>query len=244
MPPLKRSLDLAGAGVGLAIAAPLFPLIAGAIYVDSPGPILFRQTRAGRVSRPRRPAGDDRLQIESFELYKFRTMSPDAERQSGPVLASERDPRVTRVGAVLRKTRLDELPQLWNILTGAMSLVGPRPERPELFRDLVCAIPLFEERMRGVRPGLTGLAQVSLGYQGTIPTSSAVAELADTLQNPFDLQAASGSVADDMRVKLLYDVAYAAAMERLSTYLATELVILIKTPWVMLRGLAPGGLGR
>lgn len=244
VPAIKRSLDVAGAGAGLALTAPLFPALAAAIYLDSPGPIFFRQTRAGRIHRAPAALGRSALRVEVFEICKFRTMRPDAERLTGPVLAGEHDPRVTRVGGILRKTRLDELPQLWNILAGSMSLVGPRPERPELFTDLAHAIPLFEERMRGVKPGLTGLAQVSLGYQGTIPESSAIAELADTLQNPFDLDAAAGSVADDMRVKLLYDLAYVASMEKLSTYLAMEASILLRTPWVMLRGLGGSGLGR
>ncbi len=245
VPVLKRGIDLAAASAGLAVTAPVFPVIAGAIYIDSPGPILFRQRRAGKLRRAGLSGGDgEEVIVDEFEMCKFRTMRPDAETLTGPVLASERDPRVTRVGRVLRKTRLDELPQLWNVLCGSMSLVGPRPERPELLRDLSHAIPLFEERMRGVKPGITGLAQVSLGYQGTIPEHSSIAALADSLQNPFDLDAAAGAVADDMRVKLLYDVAYVASMEKLSTYLTMEAMILWRTPWVMLRGLSARGLGR
>ncbi len=92
-----------------------------------------------------------------------------------------------------------------------MSLVGPRPERPELLQNLAHAIPLFEERMRDVKPGITGLAQISLGYTGSIPEGSEIGKLASTLQNPWELEEAEGSLADDMRIKLLYDLAYTAS---------------------------------
>ena len=117
-----------------------------------------------------------------------------------------------------------------------MSLVGPRPERPELLENLAFAIPFFEERMRDMKPGITGLAQISLGYQGDIPKGSAIEPLAETLQNPFDLEEAKGAVADDMRMKLLYDLAYAASLEKFSSYVSMELKVILKTPWVMLRG--------
>jgi lipopolysaccharide/colanic/teichoic acid biosynthesis glycosyltransferase len=177
-----------------------------------------------------------RFAFAEFEMYKFRTMRLDAERNTGPVLAEENDPRVTRVGRFLRRSRLDELPQLWNVLRGDMSLVGPRPERPEILANLAMAIPFFEERMRDVKPGLTGLAQVSLGYTGSIPEGSEVESLRDTLTNPFGLEEAEGAQADDMRVKLLYDLAYISALEKLSSYLRMELGILLKTPLVMLCG--------
>ncbi|HWN67615.1 MAG TPA: sugar transferase, partial [Haliangium sp.] len=169
-------------------------------------------------------------------MHKFRTMRTDAEKFTGAVVASQDDPRVTRVGRFLRKTRLDEIPQLFEVLRGTMSLVGPRPERPELLENLAFAIPFFEERMRDMKPGITGLAQVSLGYQGDIPPGSEIESFANTLQNPFDLEETKGSLADDMRIKLLYDLAYAASAEKLSSYLAMELKILFKTPLVMLRG--------
>ena len=136
----------------------------------------------------------------------------------------------------MRKVRLDELPQLWNVLKGDMSLVGPRPERPELLVDLALAIPYFEERMRDCKPGLTGLAQVSLGYTGAIPDSSGLAAFRDTLQNPFKLEEARGALADDLRAKLLYDLAYTAALEKFSTYIQAELKVLALTPVVLLRG--------
>jgi lipopolysaccharide/colanic/teichoic acid biosynthesis glycosyltransferase len=164
-------------------------------------------------------------------------MRTDAEKFTGAVLASENDPRVTRVGKFLRKTRLDELPQLWNVLRGEMSLVGPRPERPELFRNLMLAIPFFEERMRGVRPGITGFAQISLGYTGRAIPGSEIAEYEPMLTNPFGLPQTKGAEADDMRMKLLFDLAYVSALERFRTFVTLELLIVFKTPLVMLRGL-------
>jgi lipopolysaccharide/colanic/teichoic acid biosynthesis glycosyltransferase len=149
------------------------------------------------------------------------------------VLSSKSDSRVTRVGRLLRATRLDELPQFWNVLIGDMSLVGPRPERPELLVNLAMAIPYFEERTRGVKPGLTGLAQVTLGYTGNATEGSEVAKIRASLTNPFQLEDAEGALADDMRLKLLFDVAYAAALEDMWSYLPMELGILLKTPLVM-----------
>src|SRR5262245_14599987 len=170
-------------------------------------------------------------------MHKFRTMVVDAEKHTGVVVAGKDDPRITKVGKFLRASRLDELPQFWDVLRGAMSIVGPRPERPELLEQLAYAIPLFEERMRDVKPGITGLAQVSLGYSGEIPPDAPIARLAATLQNPFGLDedVVRGNLADDMRIKLLYDLAYTASLEKMSTWLRTELAIIVKTPLVMLK---------
>jgi lipopolysaccharide/colanic/teichoic acid biosynthesis glycosyltransferase len=232
----KRAIDVLGAAVGLAVTAPFIPVIAAAIYVDSPGPILFRQRRAGRLLRTGTQDGGRRIQFDEFYMHKFRTMRPDAERFTGAVLAEKDDPRITRVGRFLRKSRLDELPQLIDVLRGSMSLVGPRPERPELLENLSHAIPFFEERMRDVKPGITGLAQISLGYSGSIRQDSEIAALAGTLQNPFQLPEADGALADDMRIKLLYDLAYLTALEKFSAFMAMELRIITRTPLVMLRG--------
>ncbi|HLT03135.1 MAG TPA: sugar transferase [Geminicoccaceae bacterium] len=233
----KRAIDVVGAAFGLAVTAPIIPVIAAAIYIDSPGPILFRQKRAGKLMRTGTHNGVRRIQFDEFHMHKFRTMKPDAEKYTGPVLAEKDDPRITRVGRFLRKTRLDELPQLFDVLRGSMSLVGPRPERPELLENLSHAIPFFEERMRDVKPGITGLAQISLGYTGSIQQGSEIAKLAGTLQNPFQLPEADGALADDMRIKLLYDLAYLTALEKFSAFLAMELRILARTPLVMLRGI-------
>lgn len=239
MPPpcvrfVKRTVDIVASTLGLAVTLPLYPWIAGAIRLDSPGPVFFRQQRAKGLA-PGVPVVLGRPpQCVSFTMYKFRTMTHDAESRTGPVLAKENDPRATRVGRWLRKTRLDELPQLWNVLKGDMSLVGPRPERPELVATLALAIPFFEERMRDVKPGLTGIAQVHLGYTGAVGEKSELAPFRDALQNPFKLEEAAGALADDLRAKLLYDLAYAAALERFSVFLRTEVSILLRTPWIML----------
>jgi len=231
----KRMIDVAGSLVGLAVAAPLVPVLAAAIYLDSPGPIFYRQRRAGSLKEVVVENGVRKFKFHEYHMTKFRTMITDAEKKTGVVIAGKDDPRITRVGRFLRKSRLDELPQFWDVLRGEMSLVGPRPERPELLQDLAYAIPFFEERMRDVKPGITGLAQISLGYTGEIPPGSEIAQLASTLQNPYKLEEAQGSLADDMRIKMLYDLAYTASLERFSTFLQTELRIIFKTPLVMMK---------
>lgn len=233
----KRLIDIVASAAGLAAAAPLIPVIAAAIYIDSPGPIVFRQRRAGMLKGFKEADGLQTPEFVEFSMFKFRTMRPDAEKLTGPVLATENDPRITRVGKFLRKTRLDELPQLFNVLKGDMSLVGPRPERPELLVNLALAIPFFEERMRSVKPGITGLAQVSLGYSGKAPEGSEAAAFGETLLNPFGLDDAEGAEADDMRMKMLFDLAYAAGLERFGSFAVTELTVIVKTPMVMILGL-------
>jgi lipopolysaccharide/colanic/teichoic acid biosynthesis glycosyltransferase len=209
------------------------PFLALAIYFDSPGPIFYRQKRASVLKACR----NGRCTFTPFWMLKFRTMRVDAERGTGAVLAGENDPRVTRVGRFLRRTRLDELPQLWNVLKGEMSVVGPRPERPELLENLTLAVPFFEERMRDCKPGITGLAQISLTYTGGAPSGSRLAALVNTLTNPYGFEDARGALADDMRTKLLFDLAYVASLEHFSTFVSMELGIIAKTPLVMLRGL-------
>jgi lipopolysaccharide/colanic/teichoic acid biosynthesis glycosyltransferase len=232
----KRAIDLVGSMLGLAVTLPLYPIIGAAIYAESPGPIFYRQRRAGMLKGVDVREGVSYPHFVEFDMRKFRTMRIDAEKHTGAVLAQENDPRVTKVGRFLRKTRLDELPQLWNVFIGEMSLVGPRPERPELLVNLALAIPFFEERMRDIKPGITGLAQVSLGYSGRAPEDSEIAAFEATLTNPFELEEAEGAEADDMRMKLLFDLAYAASLESLATFLRTELKVIFTTPLVMLRG--------
>jgi lipopolysaccharide/colanic/teichoic acid biosynthesis glycosyltransferase len=230
---VKRAIDIAAAGVGVALTLPLYPLIALAIYVDDPGPIFYRQRRAGKILDR---SGVNGFRFEEFDMLKFRSMRVDAEKLTGAVLAGENDPRVTRVGRFLRKTRLDELPQMFNVLRGEMSLVGPRPERPELLSNLALLIPFFEERMRNVKPGITGLAQVSLGYTGRPSDGNGLNAYIDTLINPYKLDGCDGALADDMRIKLLYDLAYVAGLERFPTFLRNELSVIAKTPMVMAAG--------
>jgi|GEM_PF-2586390 len=151
----KRSLDILLCLVGLAIAVPLlFPLIMAGICVTSPGNVFYSQERVGRKGK-------------TFLLYKFRTMQADAEALSGAVWSASHDPRVTAFGAFLRRTRLDELPQLWNVLKGDMSLVGPRPERPEIASMLSKKIKFYDER-HSVAPGLSGWAQINHPYGNTV----------------------------------------------------------------------------
>lgn len=229
---IKRAIDVAGATTALCVTAPLYPVIAAALYLDNPGPIFYSQERVGRT-HPTAPWENARA-LPTFRMWKFRSMRIDSEKDGRAKLASTNDDRITRVGKFLRKTRLDEIPQFWNVLTGDMSIVGPRPERPELVRTLCAAIPMFEERTRMVRPGITGLAQISLDYLGRMPEDSAIATLKSTLLNPFKLEELEGSVADDMRTKLLYDLAYAARLEDFWGFLKTDLEIMLRTPAVML----------
>ena len=235
----KRFIDLVGASVGLAIALPLFPFIAIAIFLESPGGVFIHQRRAGQLRDVDEPptGGAPRPRFHEFRMLKFRSMRPDAEKHTGIVVASANDPRITRVGKVLRKTRLDELPQFINVLMGHMSIVGPRPERPELAEQLAMAIPFFEERMRDVKPGITGLAQVNLSYTGKPLAGSLISKFEADLTNPFKVDGTEDALADHMRIKLLYDLAYCAAMEDMRSFLAVEIGILLRTPLVMLRAL-------
>jgi lipopolysaccharide/colanic/teichoic acid biosynthesis glycosyltransferase len=230
----KRLTDIVASTIGLAISLPLYPLIAAAIYLESPGSVFIRQKRAGQLEHSDATDGVPRPRFRHFTMFKFRSMRPDAEKHTGPVLATEKDPRITRVGRFLRKTRLDELPQFINVFLGHMSLVGPRPERPELAEHLAMAIPYFEERMRDVKPGITGFAQISLGYTGKPLPRSALARFEADLTNPFKVEGAEDALADHMRMKLLYDLAYSAATEELKAFLTLEISIILKTPLVMI----------
>ena len=153
----KRALDIFFSLVGIILTLPILPLIALAIKFESPGDILFRQVRVGENGR-------------SFNIYKFRSMRQDAEAASGAVWAQEKDPRITRVGNFLRKTRLDEIPQLFNVFVGEMAFVGPRPERPEFVGDLEKEIPYYSKR-HSLKPGVTGWAQVRYPYGASVEDS-------------------------------------------------------------------------
>lgn len=196
-PHLKRAFDLLFASLAIVLTAPLFLVIAIAIKLDSPGPVFYRQLRVGRQC-------PDRTLL--FEIIKFRSMVNDAEGTSGPVWATQNDNRVTPVGAILRKTRLDELPQFINVFRGDMSLVGPRPERPVFYRTLENNIPFFVERINGVTPGITGLAQINQGYDSCL---------------------------DDVRRKLCFDLQYSLALVSPYRWIATDLYVVFKTILIM-----------
>jgi sugar transferase (PEP-CTERM system associated) len=173
----------------LALLLPLIPLVVLAIKASSPGPVLYRQKRVGRKG-------------VVFNCYKFRTMRPDAEADTGPAWAGDDDPRITRVGRILRKIRLDEIPQLWNVLKGDMAFVGPRPERPEFVEWLRQEIPYYDLR-HIIDPGITGWAQVNYKY---------------------------GSSVEDAREKLKYDLFYIKNMSfglDLVTLLSTTKVVFL-----------------
>ncbi len=229
---VKRAMDVVGAALGLAVAAPVMAAIAAAVKLNDGGPIFYRQKRAGAHMSPE----GDATQVYTYDMIKFRTMRTDAEKGGAPIRAGEQDPRVTRVGRLLRKTRLDELPQLINVLKGEMSIIGPRPERPETIQNLAAAIPFFEERMREVKPGITGLAQINLDYMGHLGDDHELAHLREFLVNPFDLNYQDANEADDMRTKILFDFVYSASLERLSSFLRTDFEIIFRTPMVMFLG--------
>ncbi len=151
---VKRLLDICGASVLLLLLAPVYLFLAIVLKLDSKGPVIFSQERIGKHRRP-------------FNCLKFRTMVDNAEQLSGPTWSNDGDPRITRVGRVLRKSRLDELPQLWNILKGDISFVGPRPIRQHFADQLSRVIPFYELRF-SVQPGLSGWAQVNYDYAGSV----------------------------------------------------------------------------
>lgn len=197
---IKRIFDLIFSVIGIIITAPLFPIIAVAIKLNSKGPVFFKQERVG-LETPEKS--------NTFNMIKFRTMYEDAESRTGPVWATDNDPRITRVGRILRKGRLDELPQLYNVIMGDMSLIGPRPERPHFVDELDKSIPYYNERVTGIKPGITGLAQINCEYDTSV---------------------------ESVREKLYYDHAYAARLTTFKEFVITELNIMFMTFWVMVKG--------
>jgi lipopolysaccharide/colanic/teichoic acid biosynthesis glycosyltransferase len=164
---LSRILNVGIAMLAAIILSPLFLLLALAVKLTSRGPIFYSQVRVGVDRRYREKTADDRRGYDHggkpFMMFKFRTMQVDAEKDGQAVWAKKSDPRVTPIGKALRKTRLDELPQLFNVIRGDMNIVGPRPERPTIFADLRRNIPEYAMRQR-VKPGITGWAQINQAY--------------------------------------------------------------------------------
>jgi exopolysaccharide biosynthesis polyprenyl glycosylphosphotransferase len=149
----KRSIDVSVSAATLLLGTPFWLIVAAAIKLDSPGPVFYKQERVGKDG-------------DRFKILKFRSMQQYAEK-GGPKWAHKRDPRVTRVGKILRKLHLDEVPQMFNVLRGQMSLIGPRPERPVFVEQLTQEIPMYPRRLK-VRPGITGWAQVKHKYDESI----------------------------------------------------------------------------
>jgi exopolysaccharide biosynthesis polyprenyl glycosylphosphotransferase len=169
---IKRIMDICLSIFGLIITAPVLCFSALLIKLDSKGPFVYKQKRLGKNGK-------------EFTIYKLRTMRNDAEKGTGAVWAKKNDPRVTPIGKVLRKTRIDEIPQLFNVIQGDMSIVGPRPERPELVHNLKSVIKDYEKRLL-VKPGITGLAQIEHKYDESI---------------------------EDVKVKVRYDLQYIENMK-------------------------------
>jgi len=172
---LRRAFDISASSLAVTVLAPVMALVALAVRLDSPGPIFYTQDRIG-INRRRQERRDDMRQGDGrrtllhagrpFRIWKFRTMRPDAEA-GGPQWAQAGDPRVTRVGRFLRKTRLDEIPQFFNVILGDMTLIGPRPERSFFIKMLESEIPHYSKRLL-VKPGITGFAQVNNGYDDSV----------------------------------------------------------------------------
>jgi lipopolysaccharide/colanic/teichoic acid biosynthesis glycosyltransferase len=197
---IKRSIDLTFSITCLLLTLPLFVVIALMIKLSSQGDIFYCQLRVGKMK--------DR-KVQHFNMIKFRTMVTNAEASSGAVWATSNDNRLTPIGKLLRKVRLDELPQFINVIKGDMSLIGPRPERPEIVIELDKEIPFYSERTYDMTPGITGLAQVNQGYDTCI---------------------------DDVKTKIGYDFAYSLSLTKLHRWLLMDLKIIFKTIHIMVLG--------
>ncbi len=195
----KRGCDIVLGTMALLVLVIAYVPVALAIKLTSRGPVFYRQLRVGQA--------EPHL-TRLFYLYKFRTMYIDAEKR-GAMWASANDPRVTPVGRFMRKTRIDELPQAINVLKGDMSIIGPRPERPVFFQKLETEIPFYVERTFGLKPGITGLAQVNQGYDASI---------------------------EDVRSKVSYDHAYAMRLMDPWDWIKTDVWIILRTFTTMVLG--------
>jgi len=204
----RRMLNLTVASIGVVVAAPVMAVVAVLVKLTSEGPIVYTQVRVGLDQREPGPTSMNHRRTKDiggkpFRIYKFRTMQVDAEAKSGAVWATPADPRLTPVGGFLRQYRLDELPQLFNVIKGDMNIVGPRPERPQLFETLKESVEHYQLRQRA-KPGITGLAQINHHYDRSL---------------------------DDVRTKVSYDLEYIrrqSLREDLRIMLKTIPVILLR----------------
>ncbi|WP_276201936.1 sugar transferase [Aestuariibacter salexigens] len=195
---MKRCIDIMFSLFGLVLLSPVLLVTAVLVKLTSEGPVFYKQLRVGLANE---------RSVSLFHVIKFRTMVQNAEKSTGAVWAQKDDPRITALGRWLRKTRVDELPQLWNVFKGEMSLVGPRPERPDFHSQLEFQIPMFCERTYGIKPGITGLAQVNDAY-------------------PNDIAG--------MRQKLAWDMAYSLTLSNPLRWLKSEIAIMFATVRVIL----------
>jgi len=196
----KRTIDILSAVFGILLTMLLLPFIALAIRIDSKGPVFYSQQRIGR---------EHSNHTAIFNIYKFRTMHLSTNQSVECCWAAQNDPRITRVGKFLRKSRIDELPQFINVLRGDMSLIGPRPEQPGLIDSLEKSIPFYRERVFNVAPGITGLAQIEQGYDKNI---------------------------EDARAKIAYDHTYALTLAHPLQWLRLEAYIILQTILVVIKG--------
>jgi len=195
----KRVFDILFSFFALLLLLPIVPFIAIAIKLDSTGPVFYLQQRLGKSHHGKHTV---------FNVIKFRTMGTDAEQDGVARLATRGDARITAVGRFLRKTRFDETPQFINVLLGEMSVIGPRPERPELTTQIDQKMPFFSERTYQVLPGLTGLAQVKQSYLGSV---------------------------DDIDQKLAFDHAYSLSISKPTSWIKMDLSILVQTVLTVLK---------
>jgi len=195
----KRAFDIVFSVIAIIMFLPILPFIALAIKLDSKGPVFYRQIRLGKYHPDH---------TDEFKIIKFRTMYTDAEASGKELLACKGDPRITKIGRFLRKTRIDEIPQFLNILLGEMSLIGPRPERPGLTNEIESRVPFFAERTYGVMPGITGFAQINQSYLDSV---------------------------GDINTKVSYDHAYALTLSNPVNWVITDIKIIFSTILVVIK---------
>lgn len=212
----KRLMDLLISITVLLFLSPILLLIALAIKSESPGPVLYIQRRV-KYGGGRNP--------EQFNIFKFRTMAQNAESETGAVNAVTGDPRVTKLGKILRSTRLDEIPNLFNVLIGDMSVIGPRADRVEIFNEVENDFPFVWERTKYVKPGITGLAQLELKSDGSLTQKTKLNKILPSEELTQPVQS--------FRFKLYYDFTYALRLTNFWSFLITDCMIIIRTPIIM-----------